>query len=201
VLDLSAGAGLVACLLAAAGARHVTASDLPDQLPQLRCNVERAGLSDRVSCCELWWGADVSSVRPRDDVVSGGAGPSSTRWFDLVVGSDILYIALRDSRTAELAATVRSLAQVSSSILWVFEERLPAEEEAFMAALRCGGGLGGGAPAPPLAVRELTGDAVALTYEQSLKGAGGHADTELWNPHLWWEPPPIRMFVINSNCL
>jgi len=92
-----------------------------------------------------------------------------------------------------------------------FEERLPDEEQALMERLglapRGGGGApqppddeqrSGVAPPPPLLVHELTGDAVRVDFEDSLQrqGAGGHADTELFNPFLFWECPPVRLFVL-----
>jgi hypothetical protein len=54
------------------------------------------------------------------------------------------------------------------------------------------------APAPPLIVEELKGSAVDLEFEDSLakQGAGGHADTDLFNPYLFWTPPPVRLFIL-----
>lgn len=51
---------------------------------------------------------------------------------------------------------------------------------------------------PGLDVEELVGSAVAVTQETALQGAGGHADTELWNPSLFWEPPPIRFVILRQ---
>lgn len=84
------------------------------------------------------------------------------------------------------------------SLIFVFEERLPDEEQEFMQEL----GLGAsseGALNSTLSVEELKGEAVTIEYEQSLQGAGGHADTELWNPSLFWTPPPIRMFILRPR--
>ena len=190
LLDLSSGAGLVAVACAAAGAR-VLATDIPDQLPQLERVVARAGQSGRVTCAPLWWGAPASELRPpwvaADD--SGGSGGAvAGDWFDVALVSDILYIALRDGRTAELAETLRAAVAASAACLFSFEERLPDEEQAFMTALGA-----------DVDARELTGAAVAVTLETALVGAGGHADTDLWNPSLFWEAPPIRMFVLTER--
>lgn len=57
-------------------------------------------------------------------------------------------------------------------------------------------GLGGEGP---LLVEELKGKDVEVTFENRLQGAGGHADTDLWNPSLFWEPPPIRMFILRKK--
>ena len=54
-----------------------------------------------------------------------------------------------------------------------------------------------GAPPPPFHVVELSKElSTTPSYEESLKSAGGHPDHELWNPTLFWEPPPVRMFVL-----
>ncbi|RYG51386.1 hypothetical protein EON66_10815 [archaeon] len=78
------------------------------------------------------------------------------------------------------------------AIIFVFEERLCRQEEAYMQSL----GLSGEGP---LLVEELKDKDVEVTFENRLQGAGGHADTDLWNPSLFWEPPPIRMFTLRSK--
>jgi predicted nicotinamide N-methyase len=205
ILDLSAGAGLVTLSCAAAGA-DVVSCDIPLQLPQLERNVSAAGLRVRIE--PYWWG------EPTDALAADGP-------FDLVLASDIVFIAIRDGITAKLAATIRDLVlNHCQRLLFVFEERLPDEEQEFMEEL-------GLAPHPTarrrrhesaeegvhvsgmseessaaklmLDVREVTGDAVVLTQEEALKGAGGHADTDLWNPSLFWEPPPIRLFILSKR--
>lgn len=55
------------------------------------------------------------------------------------------------------------------------------------------------AAGPPLRVCEVTGPAVVLRAEDALQGAGGHPDTDLWSPSLFWEPPPIRMFILSER--
>lgn len=107
-----------------------------------------------------------------------------------------------------------------------FEERLPDEEQAMMARLGLGSARApspaaaaaidapssssespvpascdsqSDSPLPPsLCVEELTGSAVTVDFEHRLEGAGGHADTSLFNPYLFWECPPVRMFVIRA---
>ena len=51
----------------------------------------------------------------------------------------------------------------------------------------------------PLDVLEVKGAAVEVTQETALQGAGGHADTDLFNPALFWEPPPIRLFLLRAR--
>lgn len=167
---------------------------------------------------------------------------------DIVVASDILFIALRDGRAPELRRTlVRLLRQrVCSAVLFGYEERLFREEDAWMKRLGLGvtwnndndsgraaetvaapdasaadGGAGSGAASSAsasasasvaandaldddafmLSVEELTGAATALEWEDSLAkaGAGGLGATEgadLFVPYLFWEPPPVRLFIL-----
>jgi predicted nicotinamide N-methyase len=199
VLDLSAGAGLVTLAVAAAGA-WVVATDVPAQVPQLSANVAAGGadLAARVSVVPLFWGESLAPAvaamerlaGPRPDA-GGGAPP-----FDLVVASDILFIALRDSRTAELTATLAGLTRVARGVLFAFEERLFRQEDAYMRAL----GDTTVALADAVVVEEVDKAHCAVEYEDSLakQGAGGHPDTDLWNPHLFWECPPVRMFIMRA---
>jgi predicted nicotinamide N-methyase len=199
LLDLSAGAGLVSLACAAAGA-DVTATDVPAQLPQLRYNVAqaaaRSGVGGRVAVAPLLWG----------DLEGLAALTSATHApFDLVLASDILFIALRDKRTAELAATLRQLllaANACPCVAFIFEERLPDEEEAFMRALAATDVE----EDQRLDVQELA--LPPLAYEDSLQaaadaartsGPGGHPDTNLWTPRLFWEPPPVRLFALRRR--
>ena len=147
-LDLSAGAGLVALAVASAGAAAVAACDIPEQLPQLRDNVARAGLRvapreegaraaappaddaavgaaraaddgrAAVTVLPYYWGADVAQLRPAvppapPPLGAAAGAPSahtSSWWYDVVLVSDIVYIAIRDGREAELEATLTGLA-------------------------------------------------------------------------------------------
>ena len=144
VVDLSAGAGLVALALASAGAALVTATDTPAQLPLLRSNLAPAAANARV--LELLWGEDVAplvaargasdtgALAAASDAASGGASAFPPPPPQLCVCSDILYIALRDGLSRQLSWTLRALA-ASMPLLFAFEERLIAEETAFMLAL------------------------------------------------------------------
>ena len=186
-LDLSAGAGLIAIACAAAGAQHVVACDIPDQVPQLLRNVVRNDVA--VDVLPYWWGTPIQTIKPpwhSSDV-------RTECWYDLVFCSDILYIALRDKRTDELEATVREIAVRAAVIVFSFEERLPQEEQQFMLKLGLDDAMA------PLDVLEVKGAAVEVTQETALQGAGGHADTDLFNPALFWEPPPIRLFLLRAR--
>jgi hypothetical protein len=183
VLDLSAGAGLVALAAAAAGAASVTACDIHPQLPQLVGNLRRGGLAVEevltpppppppsqlgeaeaaapaapvaqppavrhwapirrgaaaageapapaaagavARVVPFWWGQPVDALRPLhvppavaaaqegDD----GAPLLPQLWYDVVLVSDILFIALRDGLGSQLAHTIRGLA---AHCRWVVE--------------------------------------------------------------------------------
>ena len=202
VLDLSAGAGLVTLACAAAGA-FVVSCDLPSQLPQLELNVHESGAD--VQMVPYFWG------QPVDALIAAAQIPTCDPPFDLVLASDIVFIAIRDGLTGQLAKSIVELASRARSVLLVFEERLPDEEQDFLEALgfvppptvgrRRRGvdepAIAAAAAGPPLLVREVTGPAVVLSAEEALSGAGGHPDTDLWSPSLFWEPPPIRLFIIS----
>jgi hypothetical protein len=230
LLDLSAGAGLLAISFAKAGAANAAASDIPAQLPQLEENVERAGLAVRrwpsssstaaedekappkrlcgpggITVVPLYWGEPLEGLKESMTDKPIEAAPPC----DITVASDILFIALRDGRTKELAYTLKNLLLkgVTKAILFAFEERLWREEDEWMREVM---GLGFEPPSSPsgsaataeddrhlFRVTELKGDDVTLTFEESLasKGAGA-PDSEIFNPFLFWECPPVRMFII-----
>lgn len=139
-LDMSCGAGLVALSVASAGARSVAASDILEQLPQLKDNVRRSGFRilrdentsseslSREQCATSanpieiiahYWGADISALKPAsldppvpfaEAAITPAAAVVPGAWYDVVLISDIVFIAIRDGRTAELERTIRELA-------------------------------------------------------------------------------------------
>jgi predicted nicotinamide N-methyase len=193
VMDLSCGAGLVALACATVGAT-VTATDVPVQIPQLEHNIAHSKLGDRIHTYTYFWGEPVESLRPTAVSPTG-----ADIWYDVIIASDIVFIALRDSREKELQATLRLLAPKCRALLFVFEERLMREEQEFMEQLGLGASEASLLANPDmLRVEERKGEDVRVEQATALQGAGGHADTDLWNPGLFWEPPPIRMFVIRA---
>jgi hypothetical protein len=167
----------------------VAASDIPVQLPQLRANLEafRADEQARTGAAPpaaavlpYYWGEDPAALRPADG-----------KPYDVCIASDIVFIALRDKREKELSATLRGLlsAGVCRRLVFGFEERLCDEEEAFVCALEaeCSAWM---------ELTELRGGHVSYDFDEALQGAGGHPDTALWNPRLFWECPPMRIFVL-----
>ena len=88
VLELGSGLGLVGVGLAKLGASHVHLTDLPQQIPLLRQNVEanfdeerRSG--EHIVLSALPWGL-ASSLLPQ---------PAAGDFFDLVVATDVCYDA------------------------------------------------------------------------------------------------------------
>ena len=79
VLELGAGCGLVACTLAALGAR-VMATDLPPNLPLLRRNAAAFGRSS---------GLPTPEVAPCEWGIRGAAERGGWNW---IVGCDLMYI-------------------------------------------------------------------------------------------------------------
>lgn len=191
VLELSAGAGLVALALSACGA-SVVAAETAEQLPLLARNLE----GSTAEAARYYWGAPLGAL----------AAPPA---FAFALCSDVLYIALRDGLSRELSATLRWLVAggvARGGLLFGFEERLIREEGAFMAALAdpLAPAPAGCAPegAPPLRVVELPPPAAgpaALTREEALLGGGGEGGEESEQlSALFWQPPPVRLFLLTA---
>ena len=111
VLDISCGTGLVGIALAAVGA-SVTFSEIGGaQLDLLKLNIKlneneiTKGKGEVVNIIELWWGTKEceSFLKDVDN-------------YDLVIASDLLYIAIRDGLEIELVSTLSS----SIPSRWVF---------------------------------------------------------------------------------
>ena len=200
VLELSAGAGLVALALAACGA-EVVAAETAEQLPLLSRNLAAAAAAPPAPAAALYyWGTPLGAL---------AAHPP----FDCALCVDVLYIALRDGLGRELSATLRWLVAGGAArggLLFAFEERLIDEEGAFMAALAeplpPAAGLCAPGGAPPLRVTELPppAGACALTQEEALSGCGGgggggggeEEEEGAQLGALFWQPPPVRLFLL-----
>jgi len=207
VVDLSAGAGLIALALARAGAALVTATDTAAQLPLLRRNLTAADAAN-AHVLELLWGASVAPL-------FGGAPPGEGREAagdgmhppvpppGLCVCSDVLYIALRDGLARQLSWTLRAFAQ-RVPVFFAFEERLIAEEDAFIESLReplaaLGDEGPGSSPwrgaAPALRVEELPAADVRLDKSEALEREDGG---EKCLVDVFWEAPPLRAFIFRG---
>jgi len=228
-LDLSAGAGLLAAGLTALGARRVLAADTASALPLLRENVAAAaaaaGAPEPPPLAQFYWGDPLERLRPPWAAAAGaaaggagaaggaaGASPPAAAWFDVALASDLPFIALGGTglppRAGELADSLAALAASGAArvVVLAYEERLVAEEGAFVAAL---------AARPGVAVEEVTGAPARLDKEHRLRrarargGGGGGADGGAPPPaddadggddggvgDVFWEPPPVRLFLI-----
>lgn len=128
VLELGAGTGVVGLAAAAAGAPHVTLTDLPYALPNARANVARnAGVlrGARVEVAPLDWYAPA---------LPAGAPPPT-----LVVGADVVWV------TELIPPLVRALAAVCGAgsppapALIAHQTRSRAGDALFAAELRAAG--------------------------------------------------------------
>jgi hypothetical protein len=163
-LDISAGAGLLALALAAAGgpAASVFATELPSSLPLLAANAAASAAAARITPCAHAWGAPL----PPAATARGGGG------LHLAVACDVLHCAVRDGAVEALAATLAEAALAAEAgVLVVWEVRSAAAEAAALArAVAAGAGaLEAGAPAR-LSVAGLRGRGV------------GHPDGDIFLP-------------------
>lgn len=205
-IDVSSGAGLIACALAAAGFR-VLATETAHQLVLLRANVAVAAAASggaAADSAEYLWGGDPAVIlNSWGGGVAGRGGGSADAPPpppDFAVVSDVLYIALRDGLARELSHTLRALAGcVLGGVLFGYEERLWREEGEFMASLTAplppGGSEGDACGASALCVEELSGTEVELQRCDAVGGEeGGLAD-------VFWQPPPFRVFILRRRAV
>jgi len=172
-LELSAGAGWCALALAAGGAARVVATETGGALAPLRANVARGPLGARVAVAEHAWGR-------------GGLRAAAGGRVDFAFCSDVLYIALRDGLGGALAASVGEAAALAApgALLFGFEERLVDDEARWLAELP---------RAARVRLEELPRAECALARDDALPRAREDA------PDVFWEAPPIRIFVVTSE--
>ena len=205
LLDVSAGVGAVGLPVAAAGAARVVLTDLPRCAARLaavaRALLPGAAAAGAVRALPLPWGDDAALARVAD------TGP-----FDLAVVCDVLYVAQRECgeasgagealapAAAALRATLAALLRSATAraVLFVFETRSAAREDAFVRALAVGAGVAARCCVEELAVAPLRED-------ETLAASGGcrtngDARTETWTPALFWEPPPLRALLLRADC-
>lgn len=134
-----------------------------------------------------------SSSTTTTNITSSASFP----WFDLCVISDVLYIALRDGLAPQLRTTLRALVGGGScrAVLFAFEERLIREEEAFMSALSGYDKIDG----YTVDILELDSQYCRLEKEEALSNVGGLIAQETLAADLFWEPPPVRMFLFKRG--
>ena len=127
VLDLSSGNGVVALICAALDAKQVVATECKSCMKILEKNIEFNVLDKsnwlppgKILVKELNWGSTVL-----DNTLL-------TTTFNLIVLSDLVFIAVRDSIMDELLDTILRLAKKTSQVLLIYEERILEGEEEFV---------------------------------------------------------------------
>ena len=208
ILDLSSGAGLVPLALCKGGVSKVLSWETASQLRHLRANTAGTPIHTSV----YYWGEDPAPL----------LAECGTPTLTCALCSDVLYIALRDGLHRHLSVTLRALTrhlQKEGAILFGFEERLIREEGEFMHSLTLplepwvgdsespsgeegvSVAVSGFAAlgALPIKVVELPVGDTQLTREDTLqrKGVGEEGGEGAANLDIFWEPPPIRLFLLS----
>ncbi|XP_004458435.1 putative methyltransferase-like protein 21E isoform X1 [Dasypus novemcinctus] len=117
VIEIGAGTGLVSIVASLLGA-HVTATDLPELLGNLKYNISR---NTKMKCKhppqvkELSWGVDLDKNFPR-----------SSNNFDYILAADVVYA---HPFLEELLITFDYLCKETTVILWVMKFRLEKENK------------------------------------------------------------------------
>ena len=119
MLDLSAGAGLVALAAAAAGAASVAASDIPAQLEQLKDNILRSGFEVAEQCEDITTAVlgGVSASEVVNPSQQEGVSRTTVRVIPYYWGESVNTLRPRgtdDSKTAETSASSSSHENVGS---------------------------------------------------------------------------------------
>ncbi|KAJ2802958.1 Methyltransferase-like protein 21B [Coemansia guatemalensis] len=111
-LELGAGNGLVSIVAHCRGAKNVVATDMPEYLEFMRCNIAENVTPEQlpsIDVCELLWGT------PTD------IGP-----VDIVFGSEILYLS---DQHAALISTLKQVMHSQSVAYFIYKERRLNEQQ------------------------------------------------------------------------
>ena len=155
VADLSTGNGLVALAAAYMGASDVVASEVPSCSPLTRVNIEcNPSVKDTIIVKDYGWGDDVCPIEN----------------CDLVIASDLLFIAIRDSIYDELRKTLVDICKANKKLLFCYEERILDKEQAFMADMT-----------KYLEVESVPEDQIDVSSDSN---------------DMFYEPPSIRMYIL-----
>ena len=164
--DLSTGNGLIALATAYMGARHVVATEVPTCLPLTMANVcANPTIQDRIQVLSYKWGQQ-------------GEGECPIRNCRLVVGCDLLFIAIRDGLCDELRQCLVELCQNNNQVLFAFEERVVDQEQAFMESLE-----------QRLHVHRVPDEQVVT---KDLSNAEGEND-------MFYEAPSVRLYLLTNT--
>ncbi|XP_030634850.1 uncharacterized protein mettl21ca [Chanos chanos] len=115
VLEIGAGTGLLSIVATLLGAR-VTATDLPEILSNLRCNLNR---NTRGRCrhmpqvAELSWGHELEEWFPH-----------STHHYDYILAADVVY---HHDFLSELLVTMQHFCQPGTTLIWANKVRYASD--------------------------------------------------------------------------
>ena len=169
--------GLLSAAAACAGAAHVVATDVPEQLRGLQDAVAAICAPHTPTACDVvtapWlWGDEFPGAVPT-------AAP-----FHVAVLADVLFIALRDGLTAQLEAAMVQLLAVSTVLVFAYENRLAVEEAEFMEAF---------SSRRDVTARDCGWHGVAEC--DRIVVDGGDVDVP---DELFWESPEVRIWVLTA---
>jgi predicted nicotinamide N-methyase len=158
VADLSTGNGLVALAMAYLGASSVMATEVPACSTLTRVNIATNPMVEHVlNVVDYTWGDKFCPIQA----------------CDLVIGSDLLFIAIRDSIYDQLRKTILDICAANNKLLFCYEERILDKEQAFMKSLE-----------EDLQVCSIPEDQIDV----------GSDSTD-----IFYEPPSIRMYILTSK--
>jgi predicted nicotinamide N-methyase len=153
--DLSTGNGLVALAAAYLGASSVVATEVSKCSPLTNMNVTmNPSVQHQIQIHDYDWGSNVCPIQD----------------CDLVIGSDLLFIAIRDNIYSELRATLILLCHTNRRVLFAYEERILDKELSFLKHLE-----------HDLKVTEILDEAF-------------HGRNESYD--IFYEPPRTRLFLM-----
>ena len=163
VADLSTGNGLVALAMAYMGAASVVATEVPACLALTRANMEQNNPKIHPTV--------LSSQKVLD--YSWGDETCPIQDCDLVIGSDLLFIAIRDCIYDQLRKTLIDICATNKMLLFCYEERILDKEQAFMRDLE-----------HHLQVHSVPEEQIDV----------GSDSTD-----MFYEPPSIRMYILTAK--
>jgi Lysine methyltransferase len=161
--DLSTGNGLVALAMAYMGAASVVATEVPACLALTRANMEQNNPKIHPTV--------LSSQKVLD--YSWGDETCPIQGCDLVIGSDLLFIAIRDCIYDQLRKTLIDICAANKMLLFCYEERILDKEQAFMRDLE-----------HHLQVHSVPEEQIDV----------GSDSTD-----MFYEPPSIRMYILTAK--
>jgi len=178
VCDVSSGNGLLALCAERLGADEVIATECVACLPLLERNI--ADNQSAVRAVAHAWGESLSASL-------------LTRRSDLIILSDLLFIAFRDSIEHLLLNSILLMAPPSSKeitrVVLCYEERLVNREEAFLAELH-----------KYFDMNEVEMEGAYLECMRSHDGDGdGDEEGGGATSSLFYEDPPVRLLVLTRK--